>query len=85
VINIERKKSTPGFISILHTYGRNIRWNLHIHIILLEGGINKNWFTPVNFFAYVAFRKKFMKILLYLLDKEINTKEFRKLKKSKKQ
>ena len=50
-------------------------------MILLEGGVNKNGFIPVNFFAYATFRKKFMKILLDLLDKEINTKEFRKLKK----
>ena len=50
-------------------------------MILLQGGVNKNGFIPVNFFAYAAFRKRFMKILLDLLDKEINTKEFRKLKK----
>ena len=50
-------------------------------MILLEGGVNKNGFIPVNFFAYATFRKRFMKILLDLLDKEINTKEFRKLKK----
>lgn len=77
----KKKKLTPGFISILHTYGRNICWNPHIHMILLEGGVNKNGFIPVNFFAYAAFRKRFMKILLDLLDKEINTKEFKKLKK----
>jgi len=49
-------------------------------MILLEGGINKDGFISVNFFAYAAFRKRFMKVLLDLLDNEINTNEFKKLK-----
>ena len=51
-------------------------------MILLEGGINKDSFVPVNFFSYAAFRKRFMKVLLDLLDKEINTVEFENLKRS---
>ena len=74
------KNITPAFISILHTYGRSLIWNPHIHMILLEGGINKDGFVPVNFFAYAAFRKRFMKILLDLLEDEINTLEFKQLK-----
>ena len=76
----KKKNITPAFISILHTYGRSLIWNPHIHMILLEGGINKDGFVPVNFFAYAAFRKRFMKVLLDLLDEEINTTEFKKLK-----
>ena len=49
-------------------------------MILLEGGLNKDGFVPVNFFAYAAFRKRFMKVLLDLLDEEINTNEFKRLK-----
>ena len=51
-------------------------------MILLEGGINKDGFVPVNFFSYAAFRKRFMKVLLDLLDKEINTVEFKNLKRT---
>lgn len=76
----KKKNITPGFISILHTYGRSLIWNPHIHMILLEGGLNKDGFVPVNFFAYAAFRKRFMKVLLDLLDEEINTNEFKRLK-----
>ena len=76
----KKKNITPGFISILHTYGRDIGWNPHIHMILLEGGINKDGFVSVNFFAYASFRKRFMKVLLDLLDNEINTSEFKQLK-----
>ena len=76
----KKKNITPALISILHTYGRNLIWNPHIHMILLEGGMNKDGFITVNFFAYSAFRKRFMKVLLDLLEKEINTTEFRQLK-----
>lgn len=76
----KKKNITPAFISILHTYGRSLIWNPHIHMILLEGGMNKDGFIAVNFFAYSAFRKRFMKVLLDLLEKEINTTEFRQLK-----
>lgn len=76
----KKKNITPAFISILHTYGRSLIWNPHIHMILLEGGMNKDGFITVNFFAYSAFRKRFMKVLLDLLEKEINTTEFKQLK-----
>ena len=78
----KKKNITPAFISVLHTYGRSIIWNPHIHMILLEGGINKDTFVPVNFFSYAAFRKRFMKVLLDLLDKKINTGEFKTLKRT---
>lgn len=78
----KKKNITPAFISVLHTYGRSIIWNPHIHMILLEGGINKDSFVPVNFFSYAAFRKRFMKVLLDLLGKEINTVEFKNLKRT---
>ena len=76
----KKKNITPAFISILHTYVRSLIWNPHIHMILLEGGMNKDGFITVNFFAFSAFRKRFMKVLLDLLEKEINTTEFRQLK-----
>lgn len=78
----KKKNITPAFVSVLHTYGRSIIWNPHIHMILLEGGINKDGFVPVNFFSYAAFRKRFMKVLLELLGKEINTVEFKNLKRT---
>jgi len=28
---------TPGFISTLHTFGRDLKWNTHIHTLITEG------------------------------------------------
>lgn len=30
---------TPGLICILHTFGRDLKWNPHIHALISEGGL----------------------------------------------
>lgn len=72
----------PAFISVLHTFGRNLCFNPHIHILLLDGGIsNKNHeFIKIDFFSYPSFRKRFMKVLLDMLESDIGKDNFRKLK-----
>lgn len=56
----------PGFISVLHTYGRDLKWNPHIHVLITEGGLtNKTMkFKKVTHFNYETLRKTFQKILL---------------------
>ena len=71
---------TPAFISVLHTYGRPLNFNPHIHIILLDGGISKTEFKNIDFFSYPSFRKRFMKVILDLLEENIGKDNFRKLK-----
>ena len=43
----------PGFISVLHTFGRDLKWNPHIHMILCEEAIGKSnvWkrFSHINY------------------------------------
>lgn len=70
----------PAFISVLHTYGRALNWNPHIHMILLDGGISKTNFKNIDFFSYASFRKRFMKVLLDLLENELGKNEFRQIK-----
>lgn len=51
-------------------------------MILMDGGVsNKSKeFVKVNFFSYPSFRKRFMKVLLDLLENDIGKEEFRKVK-----
>lgn len=71
----------PGIIAVLHTYGRDMKWNPHIHTIVTEGAMGKyNVFKKFEFISYDALRKRFQKILLDLLEKEIGKKKFRTLK-----
>ena len=32
-----RENYTPGFIATLHTFGRDLKWNPHIHVLITEG------------------------------------------------
>lgn len=67
----------PGFFAFLHTFGRDLKWNPHIHILIAEAkisksGLIKDW----NYFNYDALSKRFQKILLNLLLKnKLLTKE----------
>lgn len=71
----------PGIIAVLHTYGRDMKWNPHIHTIVTEGSIgNFNIFKKFDFISYDALRKRFQKIILDLLEKKINNSNFKTLK-----
>ena len=78
----KKKDIIPAYISILHTFGRSLIFNPHIHMILMDGGISNKCkeFIKVNFFSYPSFRKRFMKVLLDMLEEEIGKEEFRKIK-----
>jgi len=65
--------ATPGFFSVLHTWGQDLHFHPHIHVVLLAGGLNelnqwqnssKKFFIPVKVLAK-KFRGKF---LYYLKD-----------------
>lgn len=71
----------PGIIAVLHTYGRDMKWNPHIHTIVTEGAMgNSNVFKKFDYISYDALRKRFQKILLDLLEKKINKSSFKILK-----
>ena len=71
----------PGIIAVLHTYGRDMKWNPHIHTIVTEGAMgNLNVFKKFDFISYDALRKRFQKILLDLLEKKISNSNFKTLK-----
>ena len=60
-----RKKKTtmtPGFIITLHTYGRDLKWNPHVHVLCTEGGMNQNHvYKAIPYINYASLRKYFMK------------------------
>lgn len=71
---------TPGFICVLHTFGRDLKWNPHIHALISEGGAGN--ITPwriVKHFNYQFLRNAFRKVLLELMEKHIGP-SFRKTK-----
>lgn len=78
----KNKELIPGYISVIHTFGRSLIFNPHIHMILLDGGVSNKFksFVKVDFFSYPSFRKRFMKVLLDMLEDDIGKDKFRKIK-----
>lgn len=50
-----------GYMLFLHTYGRDIKWNPHIHALICEGYFDKfNKYHKYDYFPYVKLRMSFM-------------------------
>ena len=55
----------PGFVCVLHTFGRDLKWNPHIHCLISEGAAGD--VTPwrvVKYYNYAFLRNSFRKVLL---------------------
>ena len=71
---------TPGVICVLHTFGRDLKWNPHIHALISEGGAgNITPWRPVKHFDYTFLRNAFRKVLLEKLTTKLGP-SFRKVK-----
>lgn len=65
---------------VLHTFGRDDKWNPHIHALMAELGVSDNNCKKIDFIPFDMLRKRFQKVLLDLLEIEIGKDEFRKIK-----
>lgn len=72
----KKENLTPGIIMVLHTFGRDLKWNPHIHCLITEGGIcdNGHWKAD-DFFPFAYLRKAFKTVLLQELAKHITLKK----------
>lgn len=76
----KKENFTPGFICVLHTFGRDLKWNPHIHTLISEGASGN--FLPwrnIKHFDYTFFRLAFRKVLLDKLSVHLG-KSFLRLK-----
>ncbi len=70
----------PGFILTIHTFGRDDKWNVHIHCLYSEIALGNNKSKKFDFIPFEMLRKRFQKVLLDLLEKDIGKEKFRKMK-----
>lgn len=76
----KNKNFVPGFLCVLHTFGRPLEWNPHIHCLLTEGGFSDDGFwRVVKHFNYTYLRKAFQTALLNEMEKRIGS-NFKKTK-----
>ena len=69
----------PGFVLVLHTFGRDDKWNVHIHCLLAEAALGNTKTTKKDFFPYEMLRKRFRTYILNFLHSAIG-KSFKSLK-----
>ena len=71
---------TPGFVCVLHTFGRSLQWNPHIHALISEGASgNFSIWRTVKHFNYSFLRNSFRMLLLNYMEKHIGS-SFKKTK-----
>lgn len=75
--SIER---TTGYIMVLHTFGRDLKWNPHIHCLIFEGGYSDNggWHN-ITHFNYTYLRNAFRTALLNETESRLDP-SFKKIK-----
>lgn len=58
----------PGYIITLHTFGRDLKWNPHVHVLCTDGGMNRNhMFKSAGFISYPALRRAYTRKLFELM------------------
>jgi len=68
-----KQKIIPGMIEAGHTFGKDIKWNVHFHSICTEGGLTKNglW-KNIYFLPYRIMRLKWKYYALKIIEKYIH-------------
>jgi hypothetical protein len=70
----------PGFISTLHTFGRDLKWNPHIHMLLTEGASGaKTVWRKIKHIPFNMLRKRWQATILSLLHDRLGS-SFYKIK-----
>lgn len=60
-----------GIIAVVHTFGRDMKFNPHVHALVTEGALDKfNVWKPVSYIPYKYLRKAWQKALLDLMKEK---------------
>lgn len=72
--NGKDKKAEPGIIMVLHPFGRDLKTNMHVHMLMTEGGLSPSgkWIS-MPYIDYKIIRKKWQYYILTALKKAMNT------------
>jgi len=67
--------ATPGVMATVHTYGRDLGWHVHVHVLVTRGGLRANgtW-QPIKIYPAAQYRRLWQYHLLTLLRKKLKGK-----------
>ncbi|BBN97630.1 hypothetical protein St703_14100 [Sporolactobacillus terrae] len=67
---------TPGIIAGLHTFGSQLNFNPHVHMLVSMGGITrKGEWKSYDFIPFKMLRKQWQTVVLKLIRKHLTAKE----------
>jgi len=71
----------PGIVAVIHTFGRDLKWNPHVHVLMTLGAMGKGgkW-RKIKYIPYDMLRKRWETILLKNLEERIGKKRISALK-----
>lgn len=78
----KKEEFIPGIVTVIHTFGRDLKWNPHVHMMVTEGGKgNITEWRHIRYISYESLRKRWQKILLdEITNISGNTKEVKLIK-----
>ncbi|MFB4165675.1 transposase zinc-binding domain-containing protein, partial [Alteribacillus sp. JSM 102045] len=61
----KKREFKVGVITVIHTFGRDLKFHPHIHVLVTEGAMDyqKEW-VPVEYISYEFLRKSWQKLLM---------------------
>jgi hypothetical protein len=72
VLQCKGSDAVPGILVVVHTFGRDLKFNPHVHMLMTEGGLagDQEW-KDVPFLPYGLLRRKWQYYLLTELKKRL--------------
>lgn len=68
--NGKDEKAEPGMIIVLHPFGRDLKTNMHVHMLMTEGGLTpRGKWVSMPYICYKTIRKKWQYFILTALKK----------------
>jgi hypothetical protein len=66
----KKRQLEVGVITVIHTFGRDLKFNPHFHVLVTEGALDryKEW-VPSEYISYDYLRKSWQKLVLDLIKK----------------
>lgn len=69
----------PGIITVIHTFGRDLKWNPHIHMIMSLKCYGETKNRTIRYFCYEKMRKFWQKEILDLMKEKSKSPKMRML------
>ena len=67
-----KKEVTPGIFMAIHTFGRKLNWNVHLHVSVTRGGLTENNTWKDVFYKSKTLMKMWRYAIIKLLRKKLS-------------